>query len=83
MLYCEIFNILFSYEGEDISRFSNLHSVPLIKSVPKQKKTNGKGHTSFFGFGFWDFKLVSIDAKLNSALDSGTYFFFKKCGRGT
>ena len=33
VLQCEIFDILFLYEDEDIDRFSNYISVPLAKSL--------------------------------------------------
>ena len=40
-----------------------------------------KGHTSFFGLDFLDFKVVPIDSALNSASDYITYFY-ETCGRG-
>ena len=54
----------------------------LIKLVSKWKGAIIKGHTSFFKFDFWNFKLVSIDSTLDSASGMQTNFY-QKCGRGT
>ena len=41
------------------------------------KKSNQKRAREFFGFSFWDLKLVSVDSALNSASGYLTHFFAK------
>ena len=47
----------------------------------KRKRAIRKGHTSFFGFDFWNFNLVPIDLVFNSASNILTHFY-QKCGCG-
>ena len=44
-----------------------------------EKRTFKKVHTSFFGFKFWYFELMLIDAVLNSA-SRNSIDLFQKCG---
>ena len=44
-----------------------------------EKSTFKKVHTSFFGFNFWYFELMLIDAVLNSA-SRNSIDLFQKCG---
>ena len=57
-------------------------NLDLIKLVPKQKRANRKWHTSFFGFDFLNFKLVSINAQLDFSFENQTYCY-QKIGQGT
>ena len=51
-------------------QLSEINGKPLIKLVSKWKGASRKGHTSFFVFHFWDFKLVPIHSELNSTSGS-------------
>ena len=50
----------------------------------KTKHGNWKGQASFFGFNFWDFKLVpmNMNLELKFALQNQNYSYWK-CGYGT
>ena len=60
--------------------------LPTVQNCQKEGKAEKRairnGHTSFFGLGFSDFKLVPVNLALNSASKCQTYFYHK-CGHGT